>query len=175
MTIPISQALNGAVLARQNAGSLLDAATTLRRAGHIGAAVSLCVLSFEESSKTIALLHRSSGAEHGEFLQAVFSNHATKQALGIEATSTLNKVMSIHYTDHDDPALAPDRVNAQLKLFEAKAELFKQSGFYVDFKEGVWCSPAQLGDDEYQTALFAATINLFVAKNLLRQEISVAD
>lgn len=173
MDMPVNQASIGAICAWRNAGSLLDAAALAMRCGFAGPAVSLCVLSFEESSKAIALLHRSSGANNIEFLRSIFTHHGTKQALGIYASSSLNSAFSKQggrFVGPDD-AFTPEFVDASLKELEGKAESLKQRGFYVDFQQGTWRTPDQLTQADYNLAVLGAVVNLFVAKTLLPAEV----
>ena len=169
MQITPDQADVGARLACENAWTLVESAAVLGKQGKLGIAAALCVLSCEESSKAIALIHRASGHNDPDFLREVFRSHAIKHEIGYESVLPVrDALVTLGVAVEFDPDnKIGGRVEEWLESWRARADKIKQQGFYVDFQQGRWLAPGAIEKTEYTTSMLVAAMAVIGAKSLL--------
>ena len=169
MQLTTDQADIGARLACENAWTLVESAALLGKQGKLGVAAALCVLSCEESSKAIALIHRASGHNDPEFLREVFRNHAIKHEIGYESIIPVrDALVKLGVSVEFDPEhKIGGKIQEWLESWRIRADKIKQEGFYVDFQQGKWLTPSAAEKNEYTTSMLVAAMAVIGAKSLL--------
>lgn len=176
MQVPAGEAWRGVVLCTENARRLFDGARLLAERELYGQAASLMVLSAEESAKAVGMISFSiQPAELKLSLKPYFRDHSFKHGLAgyfIAFTSFMDDMMNRIVDIEQDPAVSEadytkellGRMTSRLeehlsdgddpfqdvKAWQREADSVKQRGFYVDFQEGAWRSPDDLGVDTYK-------------------------
>lgn len=176
MQVPVGEAWRGAILCTENARRLFDGARLLAERELYGQAASLMVLSAEESAKAVGMISFSiQPSEMKSRLKRYFRDHSFKHDSAgtfIAFTSFMNEIMNEIVDIEQDPAISEADYTKELlgrmarrlerhlsdgddpfqdvKAWQREADLVKQRGFYVDFREGAWRSPADLGVETYK-------------------------
>jgi AbiV family abortive infection protein len=167
--VPESEALQGAVLAAENAERLYMASAILSREGLIGQATALCVLSFEEAAKSIALTFRSQGVENEAVIKRCFREHVLKHSIGANmgsfSTRQLKKMgFNVNFNEENFTAL---EMEARIHDWEKQADNLKKQGFYVDYRNGSWVTPTQVTKIQWETGVIATGVVVAAAKALI--------
>lgn len=167
--VPESQALQGAELAVANAERLYVASAVLSREGFISQATALCVLSFEEGAKSIALTFRSQGLQNEGIIKKCFWQHVLKHSIGGDMGSfsaqQLKKLgFSVNFNAKNFDAL---EIEAHIRKWEEQADNLKKQGFYVDYRNGSWQTPALITREQWETGVIATGVVVAAAKALI--------
>lgn len=175
MQVPTFKSWNGFILCIENSRRLFDAARLLADREFYGQAGSLMVLSAEESAKGVGIASLFfSPAEMRPRLKRYFRDHSFKHDFAgafIALTSLVNGMMDEVLDIEQDSEISnaectkellsrmmrrlehylseEDDLFKDVKAWQLEADLVKQRGFYVDFRDGAWRSPADLGVDTY--------------------------
>jgi AbiV family abortive infection protein len=167
------EAMKGAELAAANAAGLLGDADVLAAAERYGSAVSLAVLSFEESVKgrtlgaiaAAAAQGRAPGFSDDLLRKVIYSGHEERHAIGL-----VQHVAAAFPGDYLQlmlgMPLAADKAAMLEELGEvvASANAGKHAGFYTDFDPdtGSWSAPGAVTGVEFEK--IRALIAEFVAE-----------
>jgi len=166
----------GILLGDSTAKQLWEVGSHAAKDGKYGIATSLMILSAEESIKAMGLLaHALTGKPDDDFVRPLFSSHRAKHnaAKAIMFIVRIMEVMveNIHEVQEDQaipeekkPSVffermakrANDNVNGSAKDFhdlqfwQHTANELKNRGFYVDWCQGKWRTPASIDEATYQ-------------------------
>lgn len=179
MNIADHQTWEGFCKSVSNARELRNSSKILADAGQYGHALSMSILSIEESMKAIGLLDSFAKVSELETdLSKYFKSHKFKQSnahslfmlkymfddfisemLAIESDSSIRK------EDYSSTLVkrVTGKINSwidrghkpldEMKAWYDGAERLKQQGFYIDFIQGKWSDPNQFGKEDFSTSM----------------------
>jgi AbiV family abortive infection protein len=167
--VPESEALQGAVLASENAERLYMASAILSREGLIGQATALCVLSFEEGAKSIALTFRSQGVQNEDVIKRCFREHVLKHSIGSNMGSfSTRQLQKMGFNaNFNEITFDAAEMEARILEWEKIADNLKKRGFYVDYQNGNWVTPNQITKVQWETGVIATGVVVAAAKALI--------
>jgi AbiV family abortive infection protein len=169
------QSIEGINSCLDNAKSLFNSGIAVRRIGNIGLANSIQILCLEELIKAFAI-YNAFLIDDDRDISKVFRSHIEKLSIlkeGYEmiSTETLSMVKSFKQAQEDMPKATIKELEKRAKelhkvirinlLNDAynnerkeniewwdKANITKQNGFYVDFKNGRWHAPSDISIED---------------------------
>lgn len=176
------KAWNGAQYAAENAADLLAAAKSMAERRKYGLASSLAILSSEEYAKSVALIMESSGLEHTAHpIGAYFRDHKVKHLTGIFYFTLVQVALYVKNViteiEQDSSVSMADRSHVLLQRFQmdlerllesqsdpfseiyewsASADIAKQRGLYVEYRDDRWYRPYDILEPEYEEQLRVA-------------------
>lgn len=156
----------GAILASTNCRSLYEAALAVAKIGNYGCASSLMILSAEEGAKSITLGLDNNWAKE-DSVENLFRSHKQKHQQAAYYASMLHGLMGLVLEpETGKPRHGECGIIETIAAWKASAEETKKLGFYVDFQNREWLSPAQATEERYAIAKYQAESLLAVSEGL---------
>lgn len=184
--------LEGAKLCVSNANNLFESALKISELKNYGIANSLLILSVEECIKAYILTAGFFGVELPFDIKPFFTNHKTKHQQAAEIQPIINMMFEVK--DMIDSLLAQKgsmfNFALILSIFSAfsllknhegnerkftawwkKANIKKNLGFYVDYQNSKWTSPANISETFKETRQIAEPfVKSLLAINKLKED-----
>jgi AbiV family abortive infection protein len=142
-----------------------------------GPACSLMIQSWEEANKAHSLMAAALGNKKAvEDLDNVFSKHWRKHELGLIALmpDTAAKIMKTVKAKSPEDLLSSPLTIAEMDPYghvqwSAHAGWLREEGFYVDYYDGRWLSPADVSAEQFALSKEVA------CKRLIEVEVELAE
>jgi AbiV family abortive infection protein len=162
----------GAKLAAENARGLYESALVVSGIGNNGCAAALMVLCAEESAKAITLRFGAKEASHKKITK-LFYSHRHKHSKAAQYSTLIHQFISLTQDRREGkPIHGECGVVEVIDKWGKTADDTKKNGFYVDYQNGFWITPKEVGGDVYEVAKFQAETLLSFAESFFGKDLA---